>query len=112
MRNQLINLILLKPQPVHPRVEFDMHTHCFLAGSLVSFHGFFQLLQDPQIIDLRFQVVFQQSIQTVFLGTHDHDRQMDPCFPQFNTFIRIRNRKIIHPVVLQEVSDLKTPAAV
>ena len=40
--DQQFDFLLLKTQPVHPAVEFDMNPYRFLDGSLVSDHRFFQ----------------------------------------------------------------------
>ncbi|EJX07730.1 hypothetical protein EVA_04160 [gut metagenome] len=99
----------IETEAVHTRVEFDVYGETLYAFFL---SGTDQRLQQSETVDLRFEVVFKQSIESRNLRIHDQNARRDPRTTQFRPFVGHRHSEIVDATVLQGTRNLHTAGTI
>ena len=97
---------------MHPGIELQVNPDFILYRGLVVLHRFNEQPENPEMINFRLQIIFQEQIEAILFRTHDQDRQPDSRLAQLNPFVGISYGKIVDVVKLQNVRDLIASAAV
>mgnify|MGYP007101855533 CR=1 FL=1 len=108
--DQLGDFLQGESQPVHPGVEF--HVDVQGDGDSRDGQGALDEFQIAEAEHLRFQMVFDDVVVAVDLGTHHHDGQVDARAAQLHTLIGKSHGEVVSAMELEDVRHLVVAAAV
>src|SRR5688500_17622660 len=91
---------------MHPGIELNMHT------AWTPLKKSDQTLQYPEVVNLGFELMFQQGIKTFLCGIHDHDRHSHVVLAQLDTFVCVCNTEIIYFMVKQHICNFIAPTSI
>ena len=71
-----------------------------------------QRIEQAEVVDLRFQAIFEERVERAHLGVHDEDARRDAGFAEFHAFVGYGHREVVHAEILQRARHLHTAATV
>ena len=110
--DKLIDIFRQEAKAMHASVHFYMDANRLCQLSIQLIYSVFQLREATEAVNVRLQTIFDDDVEGVCLRSHHHDWQFDAFITQFDTFVGIRNSKIINMMERQSTRNLIVAASV
>ena len=106
---QTFDILFHKAETVHASIEFNMNG---IRLVVVAVRSLGKEVKYAKAVDIWFQAVFDDALETLLFGIHHHDGQCDAVLAEVHTLVGIGHSKIVHIVGLQCVGNLNTAGTI
>lgn len=101
----------IEAEAVHAGVELDMDRERG-KGRGEELGGRSETVEDAEAVDIGFEVVLDDIVETILLGVHDHDREGDAVAAEFDALVGIGDGEVVDMIELERVGYLDLAGSV